>query len=1020
MEYPKEIYVKDYFEIHKYYSEIYGNNRVIIIMQVGSFHEAYCTETEGLDLINLAQQLNIVCTKKNNNLSISISNPRMMGFPTYVTYNYIDKLIDLNYTIVLIDQTTEPPNPIRKVTGIFSPATYIDKKLNIKSFYLISLVIDKIKEPNKSYQLCIGISAYDLSTGEGSFYETYSKSSDILLGLDDALRFIEKYPPREIILENKLLESDLIFNMKVDEILAYLNINIKETYKINIKDHEKLPFQMTLLNNIYKIETNINIIEYIGLQFLNWARLSLILLLDYTLSHQPNLLEHLKIPILYSSNKYLYLGNRALEQLDIINNHETSLFNIINYTKTTLGKRYLFNNITLPLIESNILIKRYNTIEILLESNYQDKLIKYLNNIYDLDKLIRKIEINKIIPYELYQLYISFHKIYKLVIFLKNNNLLKLFELDINDIDTINNLLEFIKNKYILEKINECININNMDTSFYNKNIYIEIDELQNKIDNSQNFMNNLINILENNIINQNELKNKLSPDDKKSLISLKYNDKDGFYLLITNKRCEILKNNLKLITCLKIGDIKLDIKELEFIPLPKSLNTKIFCNKLKIISNDINNYKNDMIKLMKDKFYEDINFLFINYDDFLHKISNKIAYIDFINSGALCAINNHYTKPILNEKKKSYFIAKQLRHPIVEKINNIYIPHDIELGYETKQNGILLYGINSSGKSTLMKSIGINIILAQIGYYTASTYFEYSPYSSLFTRISGNDNLFRGLSSFMVEMMELMNILKRNNQHTMIIGDEICSKTEIISGTVIVCYMLESLAKSNSSFITATHLHQIANLDSVKKIETLKTKHLKITYDNINDLLIYDRNLLDGHGETFYGLQVAKYLMKDINFNDRTTEILKEYNNIEIKKSKYNSNLYLQECNICKSKNNLETHHIIHQSDFNEKNIYKNNICIQKNGICNLVSLCESCHTMCHSNKITINGWIETSEGIKLDYIKENDKIIKYIYKLKNKLLEDKDIKHKIKDKFNIIMSLKEIRLITDKFSLL
>ena len=75
---------------------------------------------------------------------------------------------------------------------------------------------------------------------------------------------------------------------------------------------------------------------------------------------------------------------------------------------------------------------------------------------------------------------------------------------------------------------------------------------------------------------------------------------------------------------------------------------------------------------------------------------------------------------------------------------------------------------------------------------------------------------------------------------------------------------------------------------------------------------------------------------MKDINFNDRTTEILKEYNNIEIKKSKYNSNLYLQECNICKSKNNLETHHIIHQADFNENNIYKNNICIQKNGICN------------------------------------------------------------------------------------
>ena len=93
----------------------------------------------------------------------------MMGFPLYVVYNYIDKLVELNYTIVLIEQITEQPNIKRKVTNIYSPATYIDKK-NIKTPYILSLIIDKIKDKNQNLQLCIGLSTYDLSTGSGYIF----------------------------------------------------------------------------------------------------------------------------------------------------------------------------------------------------------------------------------------------------------------------------------------------------------------------------------------------------------------------------------------------------------------------------------------------------------------------------------------------------------------------------------------------------------------------------------------------------------------------------------------------------------------------------------------------------------------------------------------------------------------------------------------------------------------------------------------------------------------------------------
>jgi len=986
MYYPNKIYVKDYFDIHNFYSNIYGYDRTIILMQVGQFYEVYSmrdgnvqefsSKENGLNLINLGQEIDARCTKKNGSLPLSKSNPRMIGFPIQVTFNYVDKLIDLQYTIVMISQVTEPPNPERAVTGIYSPGTYIEKK-NINTLYLVSIVLDKIKDKNGLYQLCAGLTAYDLTTGEGSVHETYTNNNDVLEGLDDMIRFFENYPPKEIILYNNIKDDDIIATMNINDIFKYLSININEVYIFKINNHKKINWQNDLLERIYKINNNINIIDTLGLEFLNWARLSLVILLDYVFYHQSLLLDHIQLPKLFSSNKYLYLGNRALEQLNV-NTKEMSLFSVINNTKTNLGKKFLNNQLVMPLIDVYEINKRYELIESFINNNYSNKIISYLEDIYDLDKLIRKLEINIINPSELYYIYLSFIQIDKLYNFLKNSNLDDKFEIIY---DNSSDIYNWINNKFILDKIMD-INLNNFmesDYSFYNANIHGDIDELIDKINSSNNFINLLIKVLEGYIDDKNYMKK----GDDKNLITFKYNDREGHYLLLTKRRSDLLIKKLENIKEIKVGSFILTISDLEFNDLPKSANTKINCKKIKEISLELINYKLQLAKKLKEHFKEDMKIFSELYKELLHFWSNKIAYIDFINSGAISAINNHYSKPIIKIKNSSYFKSKELRHPIIEKINNktCYIPHNIELGTDTEQNGILLYGINSSGKSTLMKSIGLNIILAQIGYYTASTYFEYSPYNSLFTRINSNDNMYKGQSSFMVEMMELMAILKRNNQNTLIIGDEICKGTEEKSANIIVCYMLEILSKSNSSFITATHLHNIASMNSVKQLNNLKVKHLKLTYDTNNDILIYDRNLLDGQGESFYGLQVAKYIMKDNLFNQRTQEIMNEYDNVN-KKSKYNKDVYMYKCEICNCQEKLETHHIIWQKDF-VNNINNSKFYLQKNDPCNLVTLCSKCHDKVDNNQIIINGWINTSQGKKFDYtINENvEKKSKYSY---------------------------------------
>jgi DNA mismatch repair protein MutS len=276
------------------------------------------------------------------------------------------------------------------------------------------------------------------------------------------------------------------------------------------------------------------------------------------------------------------------------------------------------------------------------------------------------------------------------------------------------------------------------------------------------------------------------------------------------------------------------------------------------------------------------------------------------------------------------------------------------------------------------MKSIGLAIVMAQIGYYVPATKFVYSPYYNLMTRIVGIDNIFRGMSSFMVEMMELIAILKRNTNNTLVLGDEICRGTEEKSANIIVAYMLETLVESNTSFITATHLHSIANLPSVKNIQDIRICHLKINYDDKNDMLIYSRELTEGQGDKYYGVMVAKYLMKSDKFNNRTKELEMEYENYSIKKSNYNKDVLMISCHICQDTKNLETHHINFQKDCDEVKVIKKPH-IKKNKPYNLVVLCSKCHDMIDRDEIVVEGWVKTSKDTILDYHKNSKKNVEF-----------------------------------------
>lgn len=979
MNYTKEIFVKDYFDIHNHYVAMYKgketNCKILILMAVGSFHECYNTDTDGPDLHAIGEKLDMVVTQKNKSKPLTTSNPRMMGFPSYIVDDAIEKIISIGYTIVRIDQTTEPPHPKREVVGIYSSSTHINSNSSANN-NIVCITLDALKLKTSSPLLCVGLASYNMMTGEGCVYETVSTTNDHMMALDDAIRFLEKYTPSEIVyycskgLSSYLSTNNTINHMTLPDILKYIGINDSTTcYKLN--NHEILlnaSYQQTTLEKTFN-----DTMDSINLHMYNMARLSLVGIIDFFKNHMPLLLNKLTKPIYFDKSNTLFLGNKAVEQLDILpmDNKPKTLYSVINKTRTPMGKRLLKENLSSPSIDPEVLNFRYNLIQMLMQDKLYATLYNSMSNIADIPRLVRKMELSKIYPNELVSFYNSFVQINSTFDCLPSS-IKKLLSIKKDIKNSLEEIISTIDSTFDIEYITNLNFINYKDetTNYIKNDCYPKIKELAEGISMGNNFMEYLVKELEKYI----EEKNTKVIKKEQTTITLKCNDREGHYLLVTKRRSKILRENLKKITCIKIGKHEIKIEDLEFIDLPRSNNTKIYCKDIKKISIDVVDLKKMLAKEIKEAFYTEVLNIVTQYREPIDVINRTISTLDFLNSGAYSAYINGYTKPEIVLAENSYFDAKQLRHPIVELISTdtVYHPHDISIGKDKK--GILLYGINSSGKSTLMKSIGLAIVMAQIGYYVPATKFVYSPYYNLMTRIVGIDNIFRGMSSFMVEMMELIAILKRNTNNTLVLGDEICRGTEEKSANIIVAYMLETLVESNTSFITATHLHSIANLPSVKNIQDIRICHLKINYDDKNDMLIYSRELTEGQGDKYYGVMVAKYLMKSDKFNNRTKELEMEYENYSIKKSNYNKEVLMISCQICQDIKNLETHHINFQKDCDEVKVIKKPH-IKKNKPYNLVVLCSKCHDMIDRGEIVVEGWVKTSKETILDFHKKSKK---------------------------------------------
>lgn len=938
-----------YFSTYNKYVKIYGRDKLVHACQVGSFMEFYATETEGPDLQKLSDFLNIIVSRKDkSNPVIDKSNPYMMGYPLVSHSKFLKILIEGGYIVVVTEQTTPPPHPKRQVTGIYTSGTSLDDNEHQNNF-LQSIYLEEL-----TGKFVIGTSLVDVSTGEVYIYETYTLPEyDEYYPLDEIIHIYKNYNPREVIVcHHNVTDINKWLDYFECKKMVYYCKPLNEVIKL-FGDIYKIKYQQELLSKVYPMST----FEELELEKMTYGRIALFFAINYIYQHNKNVVTKLEAPKFLKKNKTLYLGNNALEQLSVLNNG--GLYNILNCTQTAMGARFLKKQLIEPTYDVVTLKRRYKCIQNVLDTNTLSILGTKLQ-FNDIEKLERKINLHIIHPMEFYTWYTNILKGIELLNYLKIESTQPL-QCELKEI------VNKIKSNFQIEQLGNYL-LNDIHGCIFKEDQYPDVDKLLSNINMCSNVMEELASYIESIL------------RGGKNTVTVNKNDREGHYITLTSKRANTLQDLLKTRVCIELkSGMKIPTASLEWKPVGKGTYTKIFTPEIRSTSNQLNDLIDSMRLLSKNYFIAFLDEYIIPKNKLIHQLIELISYWDFIYSGAKVAIKNNYTRPYIEESvPKSFVKIEGIRHPIVERISpQLFIPMDITLGVD-KQDCILLYGLNSAGKSTLQKALGIAIVMAQIGYFVPCASFVYNPYHSLLTRINSNDNLFKGLSSFTLEIAEIKAILKRSGENTLVIADEVCKGTEHDSSLIVVMSIIEILSKCNTSFITASHLHQLANCERLKTLDNVKLFHIHIDFDEVSNTIVYNRELRPGSGENFYGLNIAKYLMNDAEFNSITNDIKSEFvkdSIIGTKWSKYNSKLNVHKCAVCNyyPKNNVEKPLEIHHINF-QKNADKNGFIkgksFHKNHLTNLVVLCDKCHDQIDTQKLIINGYIETSRGKVLSYI--------------------------------------------------
>lgn len=756
------------------------NSDSILMFRMGDFYEMFLE-----DAVIASKELDIVLTSREAGLDNKVP---MCGVPHHAVDNYINRLINKGYKVAMCDQLEDPKLAKglvkRGVTRIITPGTNLDYHDYDGSNYLGSIYTG-INSMALSY--------VDFSTGD--LYITYSEGNynDSNSILRNQISILEI---KELVISSEINLKDIAENKNI------LVNNVKKQTELN-EDFLKFYQNLELDNDVkFLIEKN-------DIMIFSLAQLHL-----YLKQTQFDFVNHIRKLEFIDLDKYMVLDNHTLYSLDIFSETdkklEGTLLHLLDKTKTSMGYRKLRYFLEHPLKDKNQIILRHNIVDSLVNNLIVlDSIRKYLNDIYDIERILVKVSGQSNSPKDLIQLKKSFDSLPKLKDLIETLEYQNLNLLKFDPLDELHQLLD--------GSLIEDAPFSPKEGSVIKDGFSAELDELKSNTINSKTW------IL--------DYENELKKETGISKLRIKYNKILGFFIEVTKSHTD------------KIPEY--------FIRKQTLVNSeRYFTEKLKSTEMTILNSKDKIDSLEYDIYEEIRNNVLNNYDKIL-KVADVIANIDVFSNFAYIAKKNSYTKPHLSNS--GYLDIKNGRHPIVEKNVDIFIDNDTYI--DIKNNFILLTGPNMAGKSTYMRQIALISIMMQIGSFVPCESAILPVFDRIFTRIGAHDNLYMGESTFMVEMKEMADIIENATENSLIILDEVGRGTSTYDGLSLAKSLIEYIVENiNAKTIFATHFHELTDLQY--KYSNIKNQTMQVRGKDGD--IQFLRKVIDGTSDKSYGIHVA------------------------------------------------------------------------------------------------------------------------------------------------------------------
>lgn len=780
--------------MRQYFEAKKAHPDVLLFFRMGDFFELFFEDAQFV-----APTLNIALTSRGKHLEKNIP---MCGIPVASINYYLAKLVKLGCKVAICDQLETPEDAKKRgykaivnrgITKIVTPGTVIDETfLSSKEDNYLMSIVPAKK--TKTSQGMISFAIADISTDK--FYTNTIVASDFL-------NLLEQYSPKEVLLPASCEQSDWFKQVKLS---INAHITVLADSKFNPITEEKR------LKSYYQVVT----LESFGLSAPSEIS-ACGAIVEYVSVTQCTNARQISKPLKLSKTNVMIIDSATHRNLEIThsaNDNKNSLFYCIDRTVTSFGGRMLGTRIVSPTTDINEINDRLSSVEFFIKHpDLMNKLRAILSECPDIERAVVRIRFGKYSPRDLGAIRQGLYVIIRVI------NELKVLDFQLENKFSINDIYDF-------SELSDTLNIALVDELpvQYKEGAVIrsgyseELDSIKKIVSGGHDIIYNL--------------QAKYSSMYAINTLKIRNNNILGWYIEIPLSQKS------------KVGP--------EFIHKQTLVNNvRYVTNELQDLQIKLANASSDLMKV-ENAVISEIASKILDHTTQLELSIRFLAILDVALSMSHIATERKYAKPELTND--NILNIEQGRHPVLELIVDDFISNDCDLNADARLS--ILTGPNMAGKSTYLRQNALIVLLAHMGSYVPAKKATVGITDRLFSRIGASDDLAKGRSTFMVEMIETASILNQATEKSFVILDEVGRGTSTYDGISIAWAVVDHLCKINRCrTIFATHYMELTSMrDSIPQ---LKCQTLKV--QEWNGKVLFCHSIVDGIADKSYGVYVAK-----------------------------------------------------------------------------------------------------------------------------------------------------------------